>query len=105
MAEKILKPHVVTIEYTAVVMAENPADAYSVASMHEREITSDEQADISTGHEISSEDALSAYGWNGTCLPYGGDGHSTLREIFAALDALPTRDTKTADMFSEPSGS
>lgn len=98
--QKPLKPYVVTIKYTAIVMAESEIDAYSVACDHQREIQSDEEADISTGHELTGEDQLAAHGWNGECLPYGGDGNTKLKDIFAALDALPTRDTKTIDMFA-----
>lgn len=102
MAEKILKPYLVTLEYNAVVMAESPIDAYSVASREASEIVRDGEADVSTGYELTSVDQLTVHGWDGMCLPYGGDGKTRLKDIFAALDALPTRDTKTVDMFDAP---
>lgn len=99
--DKPLKPYVVTIEFTAIVMAKGELHAIEVANSHKHDICSDEDGDFSSGHEITSEDALSAYGWDGMCLPYGGDGRTRLKDIIAALEALPARDTKTIDMFQE----
>ena len=99
--KKPLKPYVVTVEYAAIVMAESEIDAYSVASDCVDQIHRDNDADISTGRELTSEDQLAPYGWNGECLPYGGMGDMTLRQIFEAMDAVPARDTETIDMFTE----
>lgn len=100
MSEPILKPYFVTIAYTAVVMAESELDARSVADTRAREICSDEAADITTGSEVACIADLKAHGWCGEELAYGGDGKTKLKDILAALEALPTRDTKTIDMFS-----
>jgi hypothetical protein len=100
MSEKILKPFAVTIEYTAIVMAESEIDAYTVAHDQKRDIESDCDAEVSTGHELTREDQLSAYGWDGQCLPYGGDGETRLRDIFIEIESRPVADTKTIDMFA-----
>lgn len=102
MADKILKPFAVTIECVGVVMAEDRHEAYKVARNEQREIMSDVDPDISVGDELKSEEQLKVYGWDGMFLPYGGDGQTRLKDIFAALDALLTRDTKTVDMFEAP---
>jgi hypothetical protein len=103
VSEPILKPYFVTISHTAVVMAESELDARSVADEQAREIHSNEAADITTGSEVTCADDLKAHGWCGEELAYGGDGQTKLKDILAALDALPTRDTKTVDMFAEVS--
>ncbi|BAO88956.1 hypothetical protein [Caballeronia cordobensis] len=98
---KILKPFAVKIELTAVVMAEDAAHAIYVAKCHKHDVASDDEGHFLPGIEITSEEQLDLYGWDGMCLPYGGDGHQRLRDILAALEALPDRDTKTIDMFEE----
>ncbi len=103
MSEKILKPYLVTLESTAVVMAEDETHAYDVARMQKRDICSDGDMSIFVGSQATTEADLTVNGWDGMCVPYGGDGNTRLKDIFAALDALPTRDTKTVDMFEAPS--
>lgn len=97
----ILKPYFVTLEVTAVVMAEDADHAYDVARLERCDICSDVDMSIFVGSEITSEAELSAHDWHGDELPYGGDGRSRLRDILAALAALQDRDTKTLDMFAE----
>lgn len=99
--QKPIRPYVVTIEYKAAVMAESAIDAYSIASGHVDEIQRDNEADVSTGHLLTSEAQLAEHGWSGDCLPYGGDGDLTLRQIFEAIEVEPMRDTKTIDMLAE----
>ncbi|WP_345815329.1 hypothetical protein AAGS40_23420 [Paraburkholderia sp. PREW-6R] len=82
-------------------MAENGDHARRVAADHKADICADTPLKFSIGAFIASEDELIAHDWDGMCLPYGGDGHTRLREIIAAIAALPDRDTKTIDMFSE----
>lgn len=101
MTEKILKPYFVTLEVTAVVMAEDADHAYDAARSSKRDIFSDVDVSIFVGSQVTSESELSAYDWDGMCIPYGGDGRTRLKDIFAALEALPARDTKTIDMFQE----
>jgi hypothetical protein len=103
MSEPILKPYFVTIEYTAVVMAKSDLDARSVADIEAHEICREEGPDITTGTEVTCIADLKARGWCGEELAYGGDGQTKLKDILAALEALPTRDTKTIDMFAERS--
>jgi hypothetical protein len=98
---QILRPFFVTLETTAVVMAENADQAYRVADRERRDICSDEEMSICVGSEVTCEDDLKIYDWDGMCVPYGGDGRTRLKDILAALEALPERDTKTIDMFEE----
>lgn len=93
------KPYFVTLEVTAVVMAEDADHAFNVAKLERREICSDTDMTILVGSEVTSEVDLSRHDWSGDALPYGGDGRSRLRDILAALDALKERDNKTIDMF------
>ncbi|MDQ7982250.1 hypothetical protein QYH69_34055 [Paraburkholderia sp. SARCC-3016] len=100
MSAPILKPFFVTIAYTAVVMAESESDARAVADAQAHEICREEAADITTGSEVTRIADLKAHGWCGEELAYGGDGQTKLKDVLSALESLPTRDTKTIDMFA-----
>ena len=82
-----MKPYMVEIRAYAVVMAEDEAHAHLVAESYKRDIMGDEYNPyIDVDGEVASVDALS-HGWDGECIPYGGDGNTRLREILA-----PNRD-------------
>lgn len=98
---KILKPFVITVEFTAVVMAEDYSHARDVARLHKRDICSDTDGTYSPAVEIGNEQQLRLHVWDGLCLPYGGDGNQRMHQILAAIEALPMRDTKTLDMFAD----
>lgn len=96
------KPFPVTFSYVAIVMADNQAHAEVVARATQQDILKDlrdKDIGVSCGNAIPDESSLAAHGYDGTCLPYGGNGDATLREIIAGLSAAPAQDTKTIDMF------
>lgn len=72
----------VTIATTLVVEAADANDAYFVAKDSIQQAIKDAppQTDIFVRGQVSSEQDLSA-GWDGDCLPYGGDGNTRLREL------------------------
>jgi hypothetical protein len=105
----VLKPFAVTFEFSAIVMAADADSARDVAHDLKGEIVgdiSDSDIDVMTIHEVPNEAKLSLYGWSGDSLPYGSDKHDqkTLHDIFEAIAAAPTPDTKTIDMFADASG-
>lgn len=94
-----MKPYAVEVIWIAVVMAETPEDADEVARRNLSEITRWDSPEYSAGRPIKSMQELCAIGWDGQCLPYGGDGETRLSDILAELESEPERDTKTIDMF------
>lgn len=89
----------VEITIRSVVAAADDALAYGAARFNAREMMRDNDLDdIDIVAEIKSLDDLPA-GWDGLCLPYGGDGTARINAI---LEEQPLRDTKTADMFEVP---
>lgn len=102
MSEKILKPYSVEIGIVTVVMATDSTHAMQVAEETARESLGDiseTDYDYGFGREIKDEKQLSSIGWDGECLPYGGDGKTRLKDILAAPAEEPTRCDKTVDMF------
>lgn len=78
-----MKPYMVEIRTYAVVMAEDAAHARSVADNYKRDIFGDDWSPrIDVGDEVSNVDAL-AHGWDGECIPYGGDGNTRLGQLLA----------------------
>jgi hypothetical protein len=94
-----MKPYAVDITWTAVVMAATSEDATEAARLNLSDITRWDSPDYSQGKPIKSMGELCAIGWDGQCLPYGGDGSTRLSDILA--EPAPERDTKTIDMFGE----
>lgn len=81
---KPLKPYVVTLSVTAVVMAEDEGDAGEVADDCMRRIFSDApyaEINFPAVFEVKTEADLASTGWDGFCIPYGGDGNTMLRDI------------------------
>jgi hypothetical protein len=102
-----MKPYALTISLTTVVMADNEHHARLVAEHEKREIFGDaygNQITYSPATQMTCETDLNKVGWDGLCLPYGGDGNTRLKDILATLEAEPERDTRTMDMFQEQAG-
>lgn len=75
----------VEVSYVAVVLAGSQIEAEGVARRDAREIVSDsDPADCTVTHEVK-EIADFRDGWDGACLPYGGDGDSRINELNPAL--------------------
>jgi hypothetical protein len=97
-----LKPYLVTLTYTGVVMAENRLAAEVVAERYAHDIVSDDGTpgfeDVIELRSIA-ELRREAPGWDGDCCAYGG-GTPSLKDVLPEEDP-PERDTKTLDMFAE----
>ncbi len=74
----------VTMETTLVVIADDEGHAWDVARDNARTASSDafETPQIHVTGEVRSVESLPA-GWDGECVPYGGDGNTRLQEILA----------------------
>ena len=97
-----MKPYAVEVSFTMIVMAENDDEAYTVAFDESDDAWRDTYAkDHTVLGLVRSEDELKRHGWDGMCIPYGGDGDARLKDIFAEIEAEPERDTRTIDMFGE----
>lgn len=78
-----MKFYRVEFTMTAIVQAEDEGDAYSVADDAWRDIRSGSDPCISIGDEVRSLAELTD-GWDGMCLPYGGDGNTRLQDLLPA---------------------
>ncbi len=72
----------VKLETTIVVFADDEDHAYQVTREITREAIDNDRPDpdISVRGEVTSEKHLRD-GWDGDCLPYGGDGETRLRDL------------------------
>lgn len=93
-----MKLFAVELTITTVVMAACEEDAYGVAMDEIGDITNDTDHDIDVIGEVKALDRLPS-GWDGMCLPYGGDGETRLKDLLPETE--PARDTRTIDMFEE----
>jgi hypothetical protein len=95
-----MKPYAVEVSFTMIVMAESPKHATEVAENSKHDAFYGEpNHELSAPYEIRDVCKLAGIGWDGTQVPYGGDGETTLADIIAELN--PERDTRTIDMFSQ----
>jgi hypothetical protein len=71
-----------TMETTLVVIADDENHAWEVAQEHTRRAfdDADEPALTSVIGEVRNEEHL-RNGWDGNCVPYGGDGNTRLKEL------------------------
>jgi hypothetical protein len=98
-----MKPYAVVVSFNMIVMAEDDADAYHCARENASEAWGDTyDPKFEVCEDMKTEADLKRYKWDGQCIPYGGDGNTRLSDILAAVEAEPTRDDKTIDMFAEP---
>ena len=73
--------YAINLSVTSVVEAKTAEHAYRVAFDHRREIFSEcPRIDLSELNEVRAIDDLPDE-WDADCLPYGGDGDTTIREI------------------------
>jgi hypothetical protein len=76
-----MKPYMVEIRTYGVVMAEDESHARSVANNYKRDIFNDDwNPSIDVDGEVVSVGEL-GHGWDGECLPYGGDGSTKLADL------------------------
>lgn len=76
-----MKLYMVEITTHAVVVAEDEDHAREVASDCRRDALSDDiDPQIDVGREVTKLQDLEN-GWDGECIPYGGDGNTRLKAI------------------------
>lgn len=76
-----MKPFILDMMTTVVVMANSPEHAIEVANDCRREIVRDGELEVDgTPRELMAICALRG-GWDGECIPYGGDGNTRLKEL------------------------
>jgi len=94
-----MKPYFVTLQISAVVMAESVMDAMLAAESESREILRDGELEADEATELTSIEQLirTITGWDGGCIPYNGDGNTRLKDLLP--ESEPFKDTKTIDMF------
>ena len=67
------KLYTVTVSFDYVVLADDVGDAIDVGRGYIKDALSDMSVhDI----DIDAKFGVSAYGWDGMCIPYGGDGNT-----------------------------
>lgn len=86
------KFYAVELSVTAIVQVEDDQDelfAETLAMDLKRDILADNPLEVMVRNRIRSLQDLKRYGWDGMCLPYGGDGNTRLKDL---LDppSLPT---------------
>ncbi len=78
-----MKLYMVEITTHAVVIADDEDHAREVARDCRREAFSDDiDPQIEVGREVSKLHELEA-GWDGECIPYGGDGNTRINAILS----------------------
>jgi hypothetical protein len=77
----------VTLSTTAIVEAADEDEALEVARDEQRDICGDHDLDRNLIGEVTSIADVLSHGWDERCIPYGGDGNTTLGEILSS--ALP----------------
>ncbi len=76
-----MKLYMVEITTYGVVMAEDESHAHQVADSYKRDIFSDDwNPRIEVDGAVLKVDDL-RHGWDGECIPYGGDGNTTLAAL------------------------
>jgi regulator of protease activity HflC (stomatin/prohibitin superfamily) len=79
-----VKAYAVSLTVMAVIMAEDAAHARQVTENEKREIFGEaygKALQISQAFEVRTVAELTQLGWDGMCLPYGGDGNTRLKDI------------------------
>jgi len=101
-----MKPYMVEITTYGVVMAEDEAHAHQVADSYKREIFGDDwnpRIEVD-GAVVKVEDL--AHGWDGECIPYGGDGNTKLADLLVPNQTAKrsgTTDNQNSDGLSPES--
>lgn len=78
-----------TMTTHVVVVADDEAHAYDVAEQHAKRAFDDDYSvtpRISLNAEVHNASNLK-HGWDGDCLPYGGDGKTKISALLAAEGA------------------
>lgn len=77
MIMTMTKLYTVRVSYDYVVVADDAHDAYLVGRDYMRDALSDmPREDV----DMDVHEGVHAYGWDGACIPYGGDGNTRTSE-------------------------
>lgn len=87
-----MKPFLVEITTVAVVIADDEVHAESVAVDLKRDICGEDPSPSISVDTTALTLASLPHGWDGECLPYGGDGNTRLKDLLpgSALQNGPT---------------
>lgn len=77
-----MKPFLVEMRITVVVMAEDNIHAMLVGNDVAREAMNDKMPKAYRSEPVLTEADLRD-GWDGECIPYGGDGNTRINEFLA----------------------
>jgi hypothetical protein len=76
-----MKLYMVEVTTYAVVMARDEIHALNVADAYKRDIFGDDPSpNIDVDRAIEKLSDLK-HGWDGECIPYGGDGNTRLADL------------------------
>ena len=80
----------VTLETLIVVVADDIDHAYKIANENTRDAIDNERPDpdVNVRGEVTSERHLHG-GWDGMCVPYGGDGNTRISALLHNPGAHP----------------
>jgi hypothetical protein len=98
-----MKIFAVRISTVAIIVADTEEEAIDIAVEEETNIFSAGGCEHEAPQIVSSQAELAAHGWDGECIPYGGDGNTRLKSLFALVEPEPVRCDKTIDMFAPTS--
>ena len=92
-----MKTYLVEITTYAVVVAEDEDHAKQVATNYKHDVLGDDRnPQVEVEREVTRLEDLE-HGWDGECIPYGGDGNTRLNAILTAnTEVKPTREAGSA---------
>lgn len=76
-----MKPYMVEIKVFGVVMAEDESHARSVAGNFGYDIFKDDYCPTIEVEGEATNLGVLRRGWDGECIPYNGNGHTTLADL------------------------
>jgi hypothetical protein len=91
----------VELTVIAIVQADTEMEAMSIAEDEQRDICRDTDMSLGFTSEVKSIEDAKRHGWDERCIPYGGDGNTTLRELFEQIANEPEpkeRCTRTMEL-------
>jgi hypothetical protein len=102
MSEELPRLFVVELRTVAVVLATSAHEATEIADDNWRDIVRDcGDMEIDVLREANTIRDVTNHGWDGRCLPYGGDGNTTIDEVLKEIADRPPvaeRCTRTLEL-------
>lgn len=81
MTQQSLKLYMVEITMSAVVLAMDEEHAHFIADIYKQNIARDDKSkNAEVSHVVLNATDLNN-GWNGYCIPYGGDGVTNITDL------------------------